>query len=77
MVGKTEMSFPLAVKSVWQMAMTWANWAFNWMSGRWTDKQVLIRVGLVVVEMAVEAACGPNMEDTVNPFAFMVVLTAG
>ena len=47
------------------------------MSGRWTDKQVLIRVGLVVVEMAVEAAHEPNMEDIVNPSAFMVVLTAG
>ena len=76
MVGKTEMSFPLAVKSVWQMAMTSANWAFDWMSGRWTDRQVLIRVVMRVVEMAVEAACGPNMEDTVNSLPFMVVLTA-
>ena len=47
------------------------------MVDRWADREVLIRVGLGVVGVALEAACGRVVENVVNLIACTVVLIAG
>ena len=46
------------------------------MACRWAGREVLIRVGMRIVKMAVEAVRAPIVRDTVHLFVCMVVLIA-